>query len=57
MWMIQMDEAFVDVKGLCEDLTKRELDYLLRHDEIDAEDFLYEAYPASIQAKRKLEGH
>lgn len=52
-----MDEAFVDVKGLCEDLTKRELDYLLRHDEIDAEDFLYEAYPASIQAKRKLEGH
>lgn len=40
-----MNEEFVDVKGLCEDLTKRELDYCLKHNQLSAEDFKYEAHP------------
>lgn len=41
----EMDEKFVDKKGLCEDLTKRELDYCLKHNQLNAEDFIYEAHP------------
>ena len=41
----EMNEEFVDVKGLCEDLTKRELDYCLKHNQLSAEDFKYEAHP------------
>lgn len=37
-----LDESFVDVKGLAKDLTARELQYLLDHKEITAEDFSYE---------------
>lgn len=41
----EMNEEFVDVKGLCEDLTKRELDYCLKHNQLNAEDFIYEVHP------------
>lgn len=41
----EMDKEFVDVNGLCEDLAKRELDYCLKHNELSAEDFKYEAHP------------
>ena len=35
----------VDIKGLCEDLTRRELDYCLKHNQLNAEDFQYECHP------------
>lgn len=41
----EMDEKFVDVNGLCIDLAKRELDYCLRENELDASDFTYEVHP------------
>lgn len=41
----EMDEEWVDVDKLCKELTKRELDYLLKHNELDAEDFNYECHP------------
>lgn len=41
----EMDEKFVDKKGLCEELTQREVDYLLKHNELYAEDFQYECHP------------
>lgn len=41
----KMNEKFVDKKGLCEDLTKRELDYCLKHNQLNAEDFIYETHP------------
>lgn len=41
----EMNEKLVDVKGLCEDLTKKELDYCLKHNQLSAEDFKYEAHP------------
>lgn len=41
----EMDEKCVDIKGLCEDLTQREVDYLLKHNELNAEDFQYECHP------------
>ena len=37
-----LDEEFVDIKGLAKDLTQREMKYLLEHKEISAEDFSYE---------------
>ena len=36
------DESFVDVKGLAKDLTQRELEYRLQHQDMSAEDFMYE---------------
>ena len=41
----EMDENFVDVKGLCEDLTKAELDYCLKHNQLSAGDFRCEVHP------------
>lgn len=41
----EMDEKFVNVKELCVDLTKRELDYCLKHNQLNAEDFRYEVHP------------
>ena len=41
----EMDEEFVDVKGLCVDLTKRELEYCLEHNQLSADDFTYEVHP------------
>lgn len=41
----EMDEKLVNVKGLCVDLTKRELDYCLKHNQLNAEDFIYEVHP------------
>ena len=38
-------EEFVDVKGLCVDLTKREIDYCIRNNQLDASDFIYEVHP------------
>lgn len=40
-----MDEEFVIVKGMCADLAERELNYLLQHNELSAEDFIYEVHP------------
>jgi hypothetical protein len=36
------DPKFVDIEGLAKDLTQREMEYLLEHKEISAEDFSYE---------------
>lgn len=41
----EMDGKCVDIKGLCEDLTQRKVDYLLKHNELNAEDFQYECHP------------
>lgn len=41
----EMSEEYVDIKGLCEELTERELDYCLKHNQLSAEDFRYEAHP------------
>jgi hypothetical protein len=41
----EMDEEFVDVNGLCVDLTKRELNYCLFHRKLDVSDFTYEVHP------------
>lgn len=40
-----MDSKCVDIKGLCEDLTRREVDYCLKHNQLNAEDFKYEVHP------------
>ena len=32
-----LDEEFVDIKGLAKDLTQREMEYLLEHKEISAD--------------------
>lgn len=40
-----MDEEFVDVNGLCIDLTKAEVEYCLKHNEFSADDFIYEVHP------------
>ena len=40
-----MDEEYVEVKGLCEDLTRRELDYCLKHNQLNADDFQFECHP------------
>ena len=37
-----LDEEFIDIKGLAKDLTKREMEYLLEHKEISADEFSYE---------------
>lgn len=37
-----LDPKQVDVQGLAKDLAQRELDYLIKHGEIQAEDFDYE---------------
>ena len=37
----EMDGKCVDIKGLCEDLTRRELDYCLKHNQLNADDFQY----------------
>ena len=37
-----LDEEFVDIKGLAKDLTQREMEYLLQNQEIEADDFSYE---------------
>lgn len=36
------DPKFVDIKGLAEDLTKRELKHLLQNRDLQADDFDYE---------------
>lgn len=36
-----LDEKFIDIKGLAKDLTQREMKYLLEHNEITDEDFVY----------------
>ena len=36
-----LDPEFINIPGLAKDLTQRELDYLIRHNQIDAEDFEY----------------
>lgn len=41
----EMSEEWVDVQGLCKELTQREVDYLLKHNELNAEDFQYECHP------------
>lgn len=41
----EMDGKCVDIKGLCEDLTRRELDYCLKHNQLNADDFQYECHP------------
>lgn len=41
----EMDEKCVDIKGLCKDLAKRELEYCLKHKQLNADDFQYECYP------------
>ena len=41
----EMDEKFVDVKGLCVDLAKKEIDYGLKHNLLNADDFTYEVHP------------
>lgn len=41
----EMDGKCVDINGLCEDLTRRELDYCLKHNQLNAEDFIYETHP------------
>ena len=41
----EMLEEYVDVNGLCIDLTKRELDYCIRNNQLDASDFTYEVHP------------
>lgn len=38
----EMSEKYVDVKGLCIDLTKRELNYALNNKQLDSDDFVYE---------------
>ena len=37
-----IDPVFVDLEGYAKDLTKRELEYLLKNSEIVDEDFKYE---------------
>lgn len=37
-----LDEEFVDIKGLAKDLTQREMEYLLSHQKISERDFSYE---------------
>lgn len=41
----EMDEEFVDVNGLCVDLTKMELNHCLFHRKLDVSDFTYEVHP------------
>lgn len=41
----EMDEKCVDIKGLCKDLAKRELEYCLKHKQLNADDFQYESHP------------
>lgn len=41
----EMDGKCVDIKGLCEDLTRRELNYCLKHNQLNADDFQYECHP------------
>ena len=36
------DKEHVNINGLCVDLTKRELNYCLKHDQLTSEDFNYE---------------
>ena len=36
-----LDEKFIDIKGLAKDLTQREMKYLLEHNKITDEDFVY----------------
>lgn len=38
----EFDPEFIDVKGLAEDSTKRELQYLINHGKLSADDFNYE---------------
>lgn len=40
--MEDFDPKHVDIKGLAKDLTQRELDYLIKYGEIQADDFSYE---------------
>ena len=47
IWEFEVDtedflEEFVDIKGLAKDLTQREMENLLKNQEISAEDFSYE---------------
>jgi len=49
-----MDEEFVDVKGLCVDLTKREMDYCLEHKQLCADDFAYEVESGYTKTKELL---
>ena len=37
-----LDEKFVDIKGLAQDLTQREMADMLQRQSISAEDFTYE---------------
>ena len=48
------DEEFVDIKGLAKDLTQREMEYLLEHKEILADDFSYEV--EKIEKKDRISG-
>ena len=41
----EMSEEFIDVRGHAEDLTKRELDYLLTNNQLGGDDFRYECHP------------
>lgn len=41
----EMSEEWVDVYGLCEELTQREMEYCLEHNQLNAEDFQYECHP------------
>ena len=51
-----MDEEFVDVKELCADLTEMELDYLLQHNELSAEDFIYDVHHEIPSVYKKGDG-
>ena len=47
IWEFEVDtedfmEEFVNIKGLAKDLTQREMENLLKNQEISAEDFSYE---------------
>lgn len=41
----EMSEDFIDVRGHAEDLTKRELNYLLTNNQLEGDDFRYECHP------------
>lgn len=49
------DTRSVDIKGLAEDLTKREMESLLKNKELQAEDFSYEAEATNKTKKISFE--
>lgn len=53
----EMDGKCVDIKGLCEDLTRRELDYCLKHNQLNADDFQYECHPELLAIGIKEEDY